>query len=146
VNFHNYDPEGFYDELFAGPGSPRPGAALFVQRIDGLTDGELRRRQEAAELALLNMGITFNVYGEESGTERIFPFDIIPRIVQASEWTDVEAGLRQRILALNRFVDDVYHERRIVSDGIIPEFVIESAAGRAPSAPVSTLPAGSGAM
>ena len=78
VNFHNYDPEGFYDELFASSGTPRSGAALLVQRIDGLTDGELRRRQEAAELALLNMGITFNVYGEETGTERIFPFDTSP--------------------------------------------------------------------
>ena len=70
MNFPNYDPEGFYDEPFANSGTPRSGAALLVPRIDGLTDGELRRRQEAAELALLNMEITFNVYGEETGTER----------------------------------------------------------------------------
>jgi uncharacterized circularly permuted ATP-grasp superfamily protein len=129
LTFDNYDPEGFFDELFAGVGSPRPGAALLAQRIDELSEGELRRRQEAAELALLNMGITFNVYGEETGTERIFPFDIIPRIVQASEWGPVEAGLKQRIRALNLFIDDVYHDRRIVADGVIPDFVIDSASG-----------------
>lgn len=129
LTFENYDPGEFHDELFTREGKPRAGAALLVQRIDQLSDGELRRRQDAAELALLNMGITFNVYGEEAGTERIFPFDIIPRIVEASEWTRVEAGLRQRIKALNMFINDVYHGRRIVQDGVIPDFVIDSADG-----------------
>ncbi len=129
MNFNGYEPGEFYDELFDATGVARSGAALLVQRIEALSAGELHRRQEAAEVALLNMGITFNVYGEEAGTERIFPFDIIPRIVQASEWASVEAGLKQRITALNRFIDDVYHERRIVSDGVIPAFVLESAAG-----------------
>jgi uncharacterized circularly permuted ATP-grasp superfamily protein len=89
MNFNGYDPGIFYDELFDASGAPRSGAALLVQRIYNLSAGELRHLQEAAEVALLNMGITFNVYGEESGTERIFPFDIIPRIVQASEWGHV---------------------------------------------------------
>ena len=129
MNFNGYEPGEFYDELFDATGAARSGAALLVQRIEALSAGELRRRQEAAEVALLNMGITFNVYGEEAGTERIFPFDIIPRIVQASEWAAVEAGLKQRITALNRFIDDVYHQRRIVSDGVIPAFVLESATG-----------------
>jgi uncharacterized circularly permuted ATP-grasp superfamily protein len=129
MNFHGYDPGGFYDELFDAGGAPRSGAALLIQKIENLSAGELHRRQEAAEVALLNMGITFNVYGEEAGSERIFPFDIIPRIVQASEWGTVEAGLKQRIIALNRFIDDVYHERRIISDGVIPAFVLESASG-----------------
>lgn len=132
MKFDTYDLEGFHDELFEAPGVPRPGAALLVERVNSLSDGELRRRQEAAEVALLNMGITFNVYGEEAGTERVWPFDIIPRIVQATEWDGVERGLRQRAQALNRFIDDVYHERRIVADGVVPSFVVESASGLRP--------------
>lgn len=98
-----------------------------VQLLESLTDGELFRRQGAAERALLHMGITFNVYGDNAGTERIFPFDIIPRIVEAAEWDVVERGLKQRIEALNLFIDDIYHKQRILQDGIIPKEIIRSA-------------------
>ena len=91
-----------------------------------LSDGELQRRQKAADLALLNMGITFNVYGHEAGTEKVWPFDIVPRIIDAREWDRIERGLKQRIRALNLFIDDIYHERRIVRDGIVPEWLISS--------------------
>ena len=77
MNFNSYDPEAFYDELFSATGQPRPGAQVLINRINELPEGVMRQRQEAAELALLNMGITFSVYGDESGTEKIFPFDII---------------------------------------------------------------------
>jgi uncharacterized circularly permuted ATP-grasp superfamily protein len=81
------------------------------------------------------MGITFNVYGADEGTERIFPFDLIPRIVSAAEWRTIERGLKQRIHALNLFIDDVYHERRILKDRVIPDYVLETAASlRAPCA------------
>ncbi len=83
------------------------------------------RRQHAAERALLSMGITFNVY-KQDGTEHIFPFDVIPRIIDASEWDQIEHGLRQRIYALNLFIDDIYHEQKIIKDGIIPRELIES--------------------
>ena len=73
------------------------------------------------------MGITFNVYGDSAGTEKIFPFDLVPRIVAASEWNRVERGLKQRIHALNLFIDDVYHEQKIVKDGVIPAEIIRSA-------------------
>jgi uncharacterized circularly permuted ATP-grasp superfamily protein len=123
-----YDTEGFYDEMFAADGRPRPGASLLVQRIASLPAGELLQRQRAAEQSLLHLGITFNVYGDAAGTERIFPFDIIPRIVEAADWAYIERGLKQRIQALNLFIDDVYHDQKIVQDGIVPEYLIHSAA------------------
>lgn len=127
LNFSAYDPEGFYDELFSGKGQARPGAALLVHKINSLRDEELRQRQSAAERALYHMGITFNVYGDGAGTERIFPFDLIPRIVEAHEWDWIERGLKQRIRALNLFIGDIYHEQKILKDKIIPEHVIQSA-------------------
>jgi len=127
MRFTSYDPEAYFDEMFGEPNRPRPAARALVQFIDGLPDGELLRRQRSAERALLNMGITFNVYGDSAGTERIFPFDLVPRIVSASDWQLIERGLRQRIQALNLFVDDVYHDQRIVKDGVIPAAVIHSA-------------------
>src|SRR5688500_19657942 len=96
-----YDTEGFFDEMFDVDGAPRNGAAPLLARIAELADGELMSRQRAAERAFWELGITFNVYGSEEGTERIFPFDIIPRIVSAADWKLVEAGLKQRIGALD---------------------------------------------
>ncbi len=127
MSFHNYDTGDFYDEMFERNGEPRPSARLLFQRIAGLSHEELRRRQQAAEQALFRMGITFNVYGDEQGTERIFPFDIIPRIVAADEWNRIDRGLRQRVHALNLFIDDVYHQQRILKDGVIPSEIILSA-------------------
>ncbi len=133
MRFREYDPGEFFDELFARASSPRAAARALVQVIDDLPDGELLRRQRSAERALLNMRITFNVYGDTAGTEKIFPFDLVPRIVAAAEWRTIERGLKQRIHALNLFIDDVYHDRRIVKDGVVPAEVIESAAAlRAP--------------
>ena len=127
MNFLNYETEGFFDEMLDEGGRPRDAAALLMQRITNLPEGELQDRQQAAEQALLNLGITFNVYGDESGTEKIFPFDIIPRIVGASDWNYIEKGLKQRIQALNLFIDDLYHSQKIVKDGIVPEHLIQSA-------------------
>jgi uncharacterized circularly permuted ATP-grasp superfamily protein len=93
--------------------------------------GELLNRQQAAERALLQMGITFNVYGERAGTERIFPFDLVPRIVPAAEWHRIERGLKQRIFALNLFINDLYHDQKVLKDGVIPaEIVLSSKAFR----------------
>ena len=83
MRFDGYDTEGFYDEVFDSQGKPRPGADLLIQRINALPESELQRRQKAAEIALLNLGITFNVYGSEAQAEKIFPCDIVPRIVHA---------------------------------------------------------------
>ena len=92
MKFVDYQSDGFYDELFFEDGTPRPEARALIERIEGLPDGELERRHAAAERALLRMGITFAIYGDETGTERIFPFDIIPRIVTAVEWDRIDRG------------------------------------------------------
>jgi uncharacterized circularly permuted ATP-grasp superfamily protein len=124
--FSDYDTVGFYDEMFLENGQPRPRAGLLASRLKGLTDGELTRRQRVADQALLNMGITFNVYGHEAGTEKIWPFDLIPRIIESAEWQFIDSGLKQRIKALNLFIDDVYHDQNIVKEGIFPEYMISS--------------------
>ena len=127
IDFAEYDSESFYDEMFEADGSPRSGAALLLERIESLPRGELLQHQKAAEQALLDLGITFNVYGDEAGSEKIFPFDIIPRIVDAKDWAYIERGLKQRIQALNLFINDIYHAQRIVKDGIVPDHMIHSA-------------------
>jgi uncharacterized circularly permuted ATP-grasp superfamily protein len=128
VRFSSYGAAGFYDEMFEGNGQPRPCAQLLIDTIESLSDGQLLRYQHAADRLLLQMGITFNVYGDSAGTERIFPFDLVPRIVASDEWQRIERGLRQRIHALNEFIDDIYHDQRILSDGVIPRDIILSAA------------------
>ena len=130
--FDDYALDGFYDEMFDAEGRPRPGAGAVVDRFNELPLEELRRRQQSAEKALLQMGITFSVYGDEQGTERIFPFDIVPRIIAHNEWMHMEAGLKQRVQALNLFIDDLYHDQSILKDGIIPQDLVFSASGYRP--------------
>lgn len=127
MKFNGYSTDGFYDEMFEKPGEPRPGARLLAQIIESLADGELVSRQKAAEQMLLRMGITFNVYGNKDGTERIWPFDLVPRIVEAAEWERLESGLKQRIIALNLFLDDIYHDQKIVKDKVFPEDILHTA-------------------
>jgi uncharacterized circularly permuted ATP-grasp superfamily protein len=127
MRFANYGTDGFFDEMFGDDCQPRSAARALVQFIDTLPEGELLRRQRSAERALLNMGITFNVYGDSAGTEKIFPFDLVPRIVPAPEWQVIERGLKQRIHALNLFIDDVYHDQKIVKDRVVPIEIIRSA-------------------
>src|SRR5215472_1658354 len=125
--FDGYSTDGFYDEMFAADGSPRSCARLLYERITSVGDAELRRCQNAAEQALFRMGITFNVYGDQAGTEKIFPFDILPRIVAADEWAPIDRGLRQRVHALNLFIDDIYRSQKILKDGVIPSDLILTA-------------------
>src|SRR6267378_6682724 len=127
MRFAQYQPGSFFDEMFEAASEPRPVAKALVQQIEKMPDGELLRRQQSAERALLNMGITFNVYGDSAGTEKIFPFDLVPRIVTAAEWSGIERGLKQRIHALNLFIDDVYHDQKIVKDGVVPADILHSA-------------------
>ena len=127
MKFEDYQTGPFFDEMFEHGCEPRAAAKALVQLIDTMVDGELLRRQQSAERLLLHMGITFNVYGDSAGTERIFPFDLIPRIVAAGEWNWIERGLKQRIRALNLFIDDVYHEQSIIKDGVIPAEIIRTA-------------------
>src|ERR1700693_5086794 len=144
MRFEHYQIGPFFDEMFEAGCEPRAAARALVQLLETMTDGELQRRQQSAERALLHMGITFNVYGDSAGTERIFPFDLVPRIVSASEWDHIERGLKQRIRALNLFLDDIYHQQKIVKDGAIPAEIIRSAKSfRAPCVGMSP-PRGAG--
>ncbi len=129
MNFENYNIGDFCDEMFESDGKCRSGIELLKRKIESLPPGELERRQGAAEKALFDMGITFNVYGHDDATERIWPFDLVPRILRAEEWQYIEAGLKQRIEALNLFIDDVYHDQKIVKDKVIPEELIATADG-----------------
>lgn len=129
MRFDTYEPGDFYDELFAAKGQPRPEAKLLIERINSLASEELRRRQRAAQTALMKMGATFNVYNDLQGTERILPFDLIPRVLGSGEWAELERGLKQRIHALNLFLADIYNEQKIISDGVIPAELVNSATG-----------------
>lgn len=132
LNFRGYDPEAFYDELFEAIGQPRQASSVLVDCINAMSPLDLLNRQQAIERALMRMGITFAVYGDTQGTEKIFPFDVIPRIISSIEWSHVEAGLKQRITALNLFIDDIYHEQHVLNDGIVPRDVLEDAASYRP--------------
>ena len=126
--FSSYQTDEFFDEMFEPGGGVRPHAQLVLETINALDSGQLLRYKHAAERLLLQLGITFNVYGDNQGTERIFPFDLIPRILPAAEWEYIERGLKQRIHALNAFIHDIYHDQKIVKDGAIPAEVVTSAA------------------
>lgn len=112
--------------MFTPDGKIRPGYEAFKHRVEQLNQTELMNRQHTAERALMSMGITFNVYSEGEGTERIMPLDIIPRVVAGDEWNQLEQGLIQRITALNLFIDDIYNDQKILSDGIVPRDLIET--------------------
>lgn len=129
MSLRDYDTVGFYDEMFTLEGNPRPVAQRLAQRLATLDSGELQRRQKAADHELMNMGITFNVYGHEAGTEKVWPFDLIPRIIDEVEWIKIEAGLKQRIRALNMFIDDMYNDQKIIRDGVVPEYMAQSSKG-----------------
>ena len=124
--FAAYRCDDAYDEMFTPDGRARPHYDALYSRLAELPDDELRYRQQAADLSFLNQGITFTVYGEEHGTERIFPYDLVPRILTAAEWQTIERGLSQRILALNLFLKDIYHEGRALNDRIIPRELVYS--------------------
>jgi uncharacterized circularly permuted ATP-grasp superfamily protein len=124
--FSDYQLDAAYDEMFEGKDAPRTQYQPLHQRLLELPASEFRERQQMADLAFLNQGITFTVYGSNDGTERIFPYDLIPRVITAEEWSTIERGLTQRITALNQFLKDIYHDGRIVAEGIIPRELIYS--------------------
>lgn len=127
MDFRAYQTDGFFDELVEASGQVRRGASILTDQIQKLPTGDLMRRQQAAEAAMMNLGITFAVYGDEQGAEKIIPFDIIPRIIENNDWQQIEKGLKQRITALNLFIDDIYSDQKILRDKVIPEDVIRSA-------------------
>lgn len=124
--FTHYQLDNAYDELFEPSGEPRSQYQALYERLLQLPAEELQHRQQAADLSFLHQGITFTVYGREEGTERIIPHDLLPRILTGAEWATIEQGLTQRITALNMFLQDIYHEGRILADGFVPRDLVYS--------------------
>jgi uncharacterized circularly permuted ATP-grasp superfamily protein len=122
--FARYQVDSAYDEMFDGDFRPRGHYQTLYERLIEMPTEVLLERQQAADLAFLNQGITFTVYGHEDGTEKIFPYDLLPRIITGAEWETVEAGLKQRITALNLFLSDIYHDGKILNDGVVPRELI----------------------
>jgi len=126
LTLDNYLLDSAYDEMFAGREALHAHYELLMEHFSSLPKDDLTRKKQAADLSFLNQGITFTVYGREEGTERIFPYDMLPRIITAKEWETVERGLTQRITALNLFLKDIYNEGRILSEGIVPRELVYS--------------------
>lgn len=124
--FSDYNYQSSFDEMFNLSGVPREHYEQLYQRLLDLPINELEARQKAADLSFLNRGITFTVYHEQASTERIFPYDLLPRIITAKEWAIVEKGLIQRVTALNLFLKDIYSDAKILSDKVVPRELIYS--------------------
>jgi len=120
IDWKTYDSGDFFDEMISSPGHPRAVGRAVASYLRSLSTEEIRARQQAADLAIEEMGITFTVYSEGSNIDRAWPFDIIPRIISTKEWRETEAGLIQRVTALNMFIADLYGDQRIVKEGIFP--------------------------
>jgi uncharacterized circularly permuted ATP-grasp superfamily protein len=124
--FQRYLLDQAYDEMFDSAGQVRPQYQALFDTLQSMPSEELRRRKQIADLSFLHQGITFTVYGRDEGIERIFPNDLLPRILTAEEWSRIERGLIQRITALNLFLHDIYHEGRILNDRVVPLDLIYS--------------------
>ena len=125
--FEGYDTGAFFDEMFVSPGVPRSHYAKLFQMLGSIPQTQFEERRNLADIAFLLQGITFTVYSDSgSGTERLFPFDLIPRILPHSEWTRIERGLSQRVVALNLFLQDIYGQQRILKERKIPRSLIYS--------------------
>src|SRR5580658_8466941 len=121
-----YNHEKFFDEMLDSDGVVRSHYRQFCALFNSLNSTEFDDKRHSIDLTFLRQGITFNVYGDSQGAERIFPFDLVPLIIPAAEWEKLERGLIQRITALNLFLKDIYHEQKIIKDGVIPPFYILS--------------------
>src|SRR6202042_3105509 len=121
---HRYEFNGAYDEMFSSVDHPRKQYRPLHNLLLNLGPDELLRSKHEADQSFFNQGITFTVYGNDKGTERIFPHDLLPRIITAAEWETMERGLTQRITALNLFLKDIYHEGKIIEDGVVPGSIV----------------------
>ena len=127
-DWRQYRCDEAHDEIFAAPGEPRPAARRLFEYLQGLSAQDFAERRLAADLAIKVMGITFTVYSEGKNVDRAWPFDILPRVIPRAEWERTERGLKQRVDALNHFIQDVYGEQKIVRDGVFPAEVLAESA------------------
>ena len=126
--FSQYKVDDFFDEMFSAPGQARSHYTRLLAAFKEMETTDFQRKRDLAATSFLTQGVTFTVYDDAQGTERIFPFDLIPRIIPAREWELVERGLTQRITALNLFLHDIYHGQSILRDGVIPKQIVWEAA------------------
>lgn len=126
IDWKNYDAQDFFDELIEKNNEPRPAAVELCQYLSSLSNDDIKDHKNAADVAIQVMGITFTVYTEGSTIDRAWPFDIIPRIIPKIEWDKTVAGLKQRVMALNLFIDDLYGEQRIVKDKKFPQELLKN--------------------
>lgn len=126
MDFTNYNAKKFYDELLTSNGNPRPGMDYLFNYLKKLKPGTLNRRRDDAEMAIRTMGITFTVYSEGENIDREWPYDIIPRVILSDEWKKVEKGLVQRLTALNHFINDIYNEKKIIKDKVVPHGLMQT--------------------
>ena len=126
IEWKEYAPQGeFFDELFSSPGNPRQPAKRLVNYLSTLSEDDILSRKMATESTIKEMGVSFTVYTEGGNIDRAWPFDLVPRVISRTQWEKTAAGLKQRLQALNMFIDDLYHDQKIIRDGIIPEFVLK---------------------
>lgn len=128
IDWNEYQPGVFFDELIAAPGKPRPVADTLCRHLASMGSEDLAWCKATADSAMKEMGITFTVYSEAEGSiDRVWPFDVIPRVMPKREWDRIDLGLRQRVKALNLFIEDLYHGQKIVKDGVFPgELLVNS--------------------
>jgi uncharacterized circularly permuted ATP-grasp superfamily protein len=125
IEWKDYAPGEFYDELISSPGCAREPAEQLIEYLQSLSEEDINSRKIAAEATIKEMGVSFTVYTEGGNIDRAWPFDILPRVISKSHWDKTAAGLKQRLKALNLFIDDLYHEQKVLKDGIVPEFVLK---------------------
>jgi uncharacterized circularly permuted ATP-grasp superfamily protein len=129
IDWKKYDPGECYDELISSPGYARAPTRNLAAWLRSLSDEELQLRKLDAELAIIDKGVTFTVYSEGENIDRAWPFDIIPRVIPIREWRKIEAGLKQRLQALNLFINDLYHDQKIIRDRVVPKTLISESKG-----------------
>ena len=125
IDWSTYSSDKFYDELINSNGTARKQAKKLVSLMRSLSEEDIASRKQSAESTIKEMGVSFTVYTEGGNIDRAWPFDIIPRVISSKQWERAEAGLKQRLQALNLFIDDLYHDQKIIKDGIIPEFILK---------------------
>jgi uncharacterized circularly permuted ATP-grasp superfamily protein len=124
IRWDRYDPNGYYCEMHGPRTEPIVATDLIRDRIASMSLDQLQERAQAAERELFNLGITFTVYSERDVIDRILPFDLIPRVLSGTDWETIEGGVKQRVRAINLFLSDVYHEQKILKDGVVPEDLV----------------------
>ena len=129
IDWKNYDATGFYDELILPSGRARAPGGHLARWLRSLSSDQLQDRKVEAELAIIDKGVTFTVYSDGENIDRAWPFDVIPRVISIKEWRGVEAGLKQRLKALNLFINDLYHGQKVIKDGVVPESLVKASKG-----------------